>query len=431
MTRKSSSLRTAALAVLIVGCAASPPAPASPASESSAPTSTLPSASAAIVTPLAVPTPVATPSPVRTPEASVPPSAGPTASALASIPRTEATYSPMPGWGTFVAASIGSRLDLPPAWVVADPTARLDDALPRSMMAEFERSEPGRFRSLQFDVIRLRTNGGPFGTDAMVAYDPASHVYLTVRAGDPYRSAVLDELLAKANGLDASTVQRIDTDAATILGGRLPIGPWVWHLRLTDGRLLELAFLGDAAALSRLTDDERQVAISVRPLLAADGKPLWRPSRTSLTPQPVDAALAAMIPATIGGVDTKAISSSGESVVGNAFGFARDGMFGLLGMVIDAPGEVTTATGFAKPEGHESIVIAASRIENVKSSELEAAVRRWFGDGRKSQRMEGKDVYVGFVDGVAESYLMVSGDVYFLVSTRDPELAREAIRKLP
>ena len=223
----------------------------------------------------------------------------------------------------------------------------------------------------------IAADGGLLDPMGLWAVDPASLVQLGVLAGDPYRIDA-DDLRAS---VDASVAERgsdmgdrmVEPVALPAGGGfratylnALDLAQHVeYHLRTPTGRYLVLA-----ASLPGLFDESLSAMVDE----VAGRWPPSRARRATESPAPLASSapaadLLASLPEQVGAVELERRLLGGELLVTSS-GEASGSLASSLGVLVDAPADLTLAIG-TPSDSDQDLVVAAFALADIDQAALD------------------------------------------------------------
>lgn len=332
---------------------------------------------------------------------------------------------------------LGYTVTLPSGWerVIGDTTT------PVPSIGSIADRDQVTAQALTAAAAHIAADGGLLDPMGLWAVDPASLLQLGVLAGRPYR-ITSDDLRAqvelsiseRASDLGERTVEPVALSVgsgfrASYLNAVDLAQHIEYHLRTPTGRYLVVATslpgLFDEA-LSALVD---RVAASLTPI---PGSAADRPAPVPVASSAPAADLLATLPATVGDVRLERQLLDGESLVATS-GEASGSLASSLGVLVDAPADLTLAMGVPAASDHQ-LLLAAFALSGVDRSALDEVVATFPHELWTRTRLGEASVLVSVRgDEGRRTWLwtgaLPNGDaVLYQVDATNATLARAAIR---
>ncbi|MET0771819.1 MAG: hypothetical protein ABWZ82_01945 [Candidatus Limnocylindrales bacterium] len=331
---------------------------------------------------------------------------------------------------------LGYTVHLPGSWERVEG----DTSMPVPSIESVADRDQVTAQALAAAAEHIAADGGLLDPMGLWAVDPASLLQLGVLAGDPYRIDA-DDLRAS---VEASVAERgSDMGDRLVEPVALPAGGGFratylnaidlaqhveYHLRTSTGRYLVLA-----ATLPGLFDESLsavvdEVARSLAPITGSSGD---RPAPFPLASSPPATDLLASLPARVGGVELERQLLDGESLVTSS-GEASGSLASSMGVLVDAPADLTLAIG-TPADSDQDLVVAAFALAGVDRAELDAVLGTFPEEVWSRSRLGPLEVLVSVRgDGGRHTWLwsgaLPTGDaVLYQVDSTNGTLAREVI----
>lgn len=294
--------------------------------------------------------------------------------AWAPSPAGGQSAGPDDGWADEAMPYLGYTVRLPGSWerVVGDTTT------PVPSITSIADRDAVTAQALAAAAEHIAADGGLLDPMGLWAVDPASLLQLGVLAGDPYRIDA-DDL---REHVDTSVAERgSDLGDRSVEPVALPAGGGFrasylnavdlaqhieYHLRTPSGRYVVLAASLPGVFDESLSATIDEVARSLAPIPGSSGD---RPAPEPVESSPAAAALLATLPARVGGVELDRRLLGGESLVTSG-GEASGSLASSLGVLVDAPADLTVAIGVPSTT-EQDLVVAAFALGGVDRGALD------------------------------------------------------------
>jgi hypothetical protein len=344
--------------------------------------------------------------------------------------------SPGDGWVEEAMPYLGYTVRLPATWerVTGDPA--------RPVPSVGSIAERGRVtaQALEAAAEHIAADGGLLDPMGLWAVDPASLLQLGVLAGDPYR---IDPDALRAS-VDASVTERgsemgervIEPVALPAGGGfrarylgALDLAQHVeYHLRTPSGRYLVLATSLPGLIDGVLASAVDTVARSLTPIPGSAGD---RPAPLPLASSAPAADLLAKLPTSVGGIELERQLLDGESLV-TSTGEASGSLASSLGVLLDAPADLTLAIGLPS-NSEQHLVVAAYALAGISQGSLDDVLDTFPAEVWRRSRLGPIEVLVSVRgEGGRQTWLwsgaLPNGDaVLYQVDATNGTLARAVV----
>lgn len=334
---------------------------------------------------------------------------------------------------------LGYTLRLPAGWerVIGDTTT------PVPSIGSIADRDQVTAQALVAAGEHIAADGGLLDPMGLWAVDPASLLQLGVLAGQPYRVAA-DDLRAH---VEASVAERAsDVSEPSVEPVALPAGAGFrarylnavdlaehieYHLRTPTGRYLVIA-----ASLPGLFDESLATLVDevARSLAPIAGSSADRPAPIPVASSEPAADLLATLPQRVAGIELERQLLGGEALVASS-GEASGSLASSLGVLLDAPADLTLAIG-VPATSDQQLLIAAYALTGISRGALDAVVETFPAQVWTRTRVGPRAVLSSVRgDGGRRTWLwtgaLPNGDaVLYQVDATNAPLARATIRAI-